>query len=76
MRIKQVIMNNNLSKMKNQILPTCLQVNYRNSLGEFSNTSCGMIGAESVNCHSKQHSQMTSLAQQKQKKPRMFNIHH
>ena len=34
--------------MKNQILPTCLQGNHRDSLGEFSNTSYGVIGAERV----------------------------
>ena len=36
-RIKQLIIHSNLSKMKNKILPTCLQGNYRDSLGEFSN---------------------------------------
>ena len=39
-----MIIHTNLSKMKNQILPTCLQGNYRDSLGEFSNTSCGVLG--------------------------------
>ena len=34
--------------MKNKILPTCLRGNYRDSLGEFSNTSCGVFGAERV----------------------------
>ena len=48
MRIKQMIIHNNLSEMKNRILPTCLRGNYRNSLGEFSNTSCGVFGAERV----------------------------
>ena len=38
--------NTNLSKMKNKILPTCLQGNYRDSLGEFSNTSYGVFEAE------------------------------
>ena len=36
---KQMIVHSNLSKMKNKILPTCLQGNYRDSLGEFNNTS-------------------------------------
>ena len=34
--------------MKNKILPTCLQGNYGDSLGEFSNTSCGVVGVERV----------------------------
>ena len=34
--------------MKNKILQTCLQGNYRDSLGEFSNTSYGVFGAERV----------------------------
>ena len=41
-----MIINSTLSKMKNKILPTCLQGNYRDSLGEFSNTSYGVFGAE------------------------------
>ena len=44
-----MIMHNNLPKMKNQILPTCLQRYYRDSLGEFRNTSYGVFGAERVN---------------------------
>ena len=48
MRIKQLIIQNNLSKMKNNILPTSLQDNCRDSLGEFSNTSYGVFGAERV----------------------------
>ena len=43
-----MIIHNNLSKMKNKILPTCLQGNYRDSLGEFSNVSYGVVGAEKV----------------------------
>ena len=43
-----MIMHTNLSKMKNQTLPTCLQGNYRDSLGEFSNMSYGMIWAGRV----------------------------
>ena len=31
-----MIIHSNLSKMKNKILWTCLQGNYRGSLGEFS----------------------------------------
>ena len=38
----------NLSKMKNKTLPTCLQGNYRDSLGEFSTTPYGVFGAERV----------------------------
>ena len=49
MSIKQMIIHSNLSKMKNEILPTCLQGNYRNSLGEFRKTSHGVLGAERVN---------------------------
>ena len=49
MRIKQITMHSNLSKIKNKILQTCLQGNYRDSLGEFSNTSNGVFGAEMVN---------------------------
>ena len=48
MRINQMIMHGSLSKMKNKILPICLQGNYRDSLGEFSKTSCGVFGAERV----------------------------
>ena len=48
MRIKKLIIHRKLSKMKNKILPTCLQGNYRNSLGEFSNTSYGVVGAERI----------------------------
>ena len=38
-----MIIHSNLSKMKNIILPTCLQENYRDSLGELSNTSYGVF---------------------------------
>ena len=44
-----MIMHRKLSKMKNKILPTCLQGNCGDSLGEFSNTSYGIVGAERVN---------------------------
>ena len=43
-----MIIHSNLSKMKNKFLPTCLQGNYRDSLGEFSNTSYGTLEAERV----------------------------
>ena len=46
MRIKQMIIHSNLSDMKNKTLQTCLQGNYRDSLGEFSNTSYDLFGAE------------------------------
>ena len=48
LRIKQLIIYSNLSKMKNNLVPTCLQRNYRDSLGEFSNTSYGVFGADTV----------------------------
>ena len=38
----------NLSKMKNKILPICLQGNYRDSLGEFSNIAYDMFGARGL----------------------------
>ena len=44
MRIKQMIVHSNVSKMKNKILPACLQGKCRDSLGEFSNTSYGVLG--------------------------------
>ena len=37
-----------ISKMKNNILPTSSQRHYRDSLGEFCNTSYGVFGAERV----------------------------
>ena len=48
MRIKQMIRHNNLSKMRNKALPTSLQGNYGDSLGEFNNASYGVIGAMRV----------------------------
>ena len=41
MRIKQMIIHSNLSKVKNKTLPICLQgeYNYRDSLEEFNNAS-------------------------------------
>ena len=50
LRIKQMITHSNLSKVKT-ILPTSLQGNYRDSLGEFSSTSFGVSGAERVEPH-------------------------
>ena len=44
-----MVLHSNLSKMKNKILPNCQEGNYRNSFGEFSNTSYGVFGAERVN---------------------------
>ena len=38
----------NLFKMKNKILQTCLQGNYRDSLGEFNHISYGVFGAKRV----------------------------
>ena len=51
-----MIMHSSLSKMKNEILQTSLQGNYRDSLGELSNTSYGMCGAERVNLSNNQGS--------------------
>ena len=48
MRIKQVILNSNLSQMKNKILPICLQGNYGDSLGEFSNVSKVCLGLKGL----------------------------
>ena len=48
MRIKQMIIHSNLYKMKNKIPPTCLQRNYRDRLGEFSNMPCGAFGQRSL----------------------------
>ena len=41
-----MIKHRNISKIKNKILPTCLQANHRDSLGEFSNTSYDVFWAE------------------------------
>ena len=48
MKVKQMILHSNLSKMRNKILPTCLEGNIGlDSLGEFSNNvPCGVFGAE------------------------------
>ena len=46
-----MIKQSNVSKIKDKILPTCLQGNYRHSLGEFSNMSRGVFGAERHNPH-------------------------
>ena len=43
MRIRQMIIQNNLSKMKNKIFLTCLQGNYRDSLEEFGNMSVCLV---------------------------------
>ena len=47
MRIKYMIIHSNFWDKK-KILPTDLQGNYGPSLGEFSNTSYGVVGAERV----------------------------
>ena len=41
----------NLSKMKNKIFPTCLQGNYRESLGEFGNISYSVLGLQGLIVH-------------------------
>ena len=43
-----MIIHRKLSKMKNKILPTCLQGNYGDSLGEFIKRSYGVVGVERV----------------------------
>ena len=43
-----MIKQRKLSKMKNKILPTCLQGNYEDSLGEFSIALYGAVGTERV----------------------------
>ena len=43
-----MIMHSKLCKMKNKILPNCLQENYRDSRGEFNNTSRRVFGAARV----------------------------
>ena len=44
-----MIIYSNLAKMEKQILSSCLQGSYRDSLGEFSNASYGVFRAERVN---------------------------
>ena len=44
-RIKQMIIHSKLLMIKNQILITCLQRNYRDSLREFSNMSYGVFAS-------------------------------
>ena len=46
MRTKQMSKHSNLSKMKTKILPTYLQGNYGDSLGEFCNISYCVFGAK------------------------------
>ena len=46
MRIQQLIIHSNLSKMKSKISPTCSQGNYRDSLGELSDASYEVFGAK------------------------------
>ena len=43
-----MIIHRKLSEMKNRTLPTCLQENCGDSLGEFLNTSYGEVEAERV----------------------------
>ena len=43
-----MIIYSSLCKMKNKIISTCLQGNYRYNLGEFSITSYCVCEAESV----------------------------
>ena len=44
MKIKQMTTNNNFTKMKNKILPSCLQRKYRDSLGEFTIVNSNCLG--------------------------------
>ena len=43
-----MIIHRKQSKVKNKFLPTCFHGNYGDSLGEFSNSSYGIVGAERV----------------------------
>ena len=52
-----MIIQNNLSKIKNEILPACLQGNYIYSLGELSNTSYDVFGAERVKAETIYHAE-------------------
>ena len=52
-----MIIQDNLSKMKNEILPACLQGNYTYSLGELSNTSHDVFGAERVKAETIYHAE-------------------
>ena len=53
-----MIIYNNSSKMKNKVLPTCSHGNYRDSLGEFSNTSYNVFEAERVKLASNSDGQL------------------
>ena len=48
MRIKQMIMHSNVSKMRNKLLPNLFRKKTKDSLGEFSNMSYGVFAAERV----------------------------
>ena len=48
MRIKQMIIHNKLSKLKDKILRICLQENFRDSSREFSKMSYGLFGVDRV----------------------------
>ena len=48
MKIKQMIIHSTFFNMKNKILPTFLQGNYRDNLGEFSNTPYSVFEAQIV----------------------------
>ena len=50
MRINQMIIHSNLFRIKTKFSQPVFQGNYRDSLGEFSNASYAVFGAERVNC--------------------------
>ena len=54
MRTKYLIVHSNLSKVKNISLPTYLQGNYRENLGELRNTSFVVFRPEGVHLFLKQ----------------------
>ena len=56
-----MIIHSNLSQIKYKILTTCLQGNFRDGLGEFSNTSYGTLGAKRVEPHFKMAPQIPIL---------------
>ena len=56
MRIKQTSAHSNLTKMKKEILPACLEGNYRDSLGESSDSDTGSLNSfGSLPCYVQQY---------------------
>ena len=71
MQIKQYI-HSTLSKIKKKIVPTCLQGNYRGSLGEFGNTSYGLFTVASMSQPSATFSQYAAQVTQAHSSYLMF----